>query len=143
MQSALDWYTIEAEYLSSGATGGSKTYFSKLWFIQINWLDNTCINIDINIMISTITCTKISNNASDITYRSIITKVKEVITSGKVLQLSMSMQGYMKNLIEKWLTRTIFSQKGWQSSRVEGKQEIWVIKRYWVCEPPGIQHYGD
>ena len=83
------------------------------------------------------------NNFSDVTFRSIIWKVKEVITSGKVLQLSMSMQGYMKNLIEKWLTRTIFLQKGWQSSRVEGKQEIWVIKRYWVCEPPGIQHYGD
>ena len=44
---------------------------------------------------------KTVNDFSDVTFRSIIRKVKEVITSGKVLQLSMSMQGYMKNLIEK------------------------------------------
>ena len=44
---------------------------------------------------------KTVNNFSAVTFRSIIRKVKEVITSGKVLQLSMSMQGYMKNLIEK------------------------------------------
>ena len=43
---------------------------------------------------------KTVNNTSDITFRSIITKVTEVITSGKVLQLLWSMQGDMKNLIE-------------------------------------------
>ena len=44
---------------------------------------------------------KAVNNFSDVTFRSIIWKIKEVITSGKVLQLSMRMQGYMKILIEK------------------------------------------
>ena len=44
---------------------------------------------------------KTVNNFSDVTFRSIIRKVKEVITSGKVLQLSLRMQGDMKNLIEK------------------------------------------
>ena len=67
---------------------------------------------------------KTVNNVSDITFRSIITKVTEVITSGKVLHLLWSMQGDMKNLIEKFMTITMFSQKGWQSTRVEGKQEI-------------------
>ena len=39
---------------------------------------------------------KTVNNVSDITFRSIITKVTEVITSGKVLQLFWSMQGDIK-----------------------------------------------
>ena len=49
-----------------------------------------------------------------------ITNVKEIKTSEKSSTIIMEYVMRDENLIEKFMTITIFSQEGWQSSRVEG-----------------------
>ena len=58
--------------------------------------------------------------------RPCITKVKEVITGEKSTAIVMEYVRRDENLIEKFITITIFSQKEQQSSTVEGKQAIQV-----------------